>query len=238
MAFDKLRHESLKDSFVKQIQQMIFSGELKPGERLPAERDLAEQMGVSRSLANIGLLELESQGFLRIEPRRGSFVLDYRKDGTMATFAALMNYDAEHIDPALFSGMIEARALIESECAANAVLRASDSELDVLETQLDIMRQNEINDAFVEASVSFHYLLTLASHNPVYAMLFRSITPVVRHFTVLHYTRNAHREKTIALHQALLDALRGRDPKKAAEAAKTALSLGEQTLQQQFESHS
>lgn len=234
MQFAKLDHESLKEAFVKQIQKMIFSGELKPGMQLPAERELAKQMGISRSLVNVGILELESQGFLRIEPRRGSFVCDYRREGNIGIFEALMHYDAEQIDPALFEAMIEARSLIESECARLASILATKEDFLQMEQQLMVMEQNKINDAFIDASVEFHHLLTLASQNAVYAILFRSIAPVVRHFSKIHYTGNSHREKTIALHRDLLAALRSGNAVAAAATAKTTLLLGEATLKKKF----
>ncbi len=213
---------------------MIFNGELKPGQRLPAERDLACQMGVSRSLVNVSILELESQGFVRVVPRQGSFVCDYRRDGTVSVFMALMNYDADRMDPALFEGMLAARSLIECECARLACQNAQVEDLLLIAAQLGVMEANPINEAFINAAVEYHHMLTVASQNAVYSMLFRSIAPAVRHFTALHYTGGVSRQRILALHRGLLNALRGGDAQKAVEAARALLLPGETALKRKI----
>ena len=76
------------------MQQKIFSGEYQIGQQLPPERELAQELGVSRSLVNTGILELANQGFIRIIPRQGSIVADYKKNGTLQVLSALMNCDS------------------------------------------------------------------------------------------------------------------------------------------------
>lgn len=63
--------KNLKASFINAMQAKILSGELKPGDRLPPERELAQQMGISRGSVNQGILDMERMGFLRIVPRKG-----------------------------------------------------------------------------------------------------------------------------------------------------------------------
>ena len=77
----KLSAPSLKDLFVQQLQGMILSDELPMGTQLPPERELAQQMQVSRAVVNGGLAELAQQGFLEVRPRQGTFVADYRRNG-------------------------------------------------------------------------------------------------------------------------------------------------------------
>lgn len=84
MNFEQLYAPSLKELFVQKLQSMILSGELSMGERLPSERELCQQMGVSRAVVNSGITELARQGFLEVRPRQGAFVADYRRDGNIA----------------------------------------------------------------------------------------------------------------------------------------------------------
>ena len=86
MEFSKLSSPSLKDLFVKEIENMILSGKLSIGDKLPSERELADQMDVSRVVINSGLAELSKVGFIDIKPRIGAFVSDYRRKGTVETF--------------------------------------------------------------------------------------------------------------------------------------------------------
>lgn len=233
MEFQKLSHESLKDQFVRDIQQRIISGELQPGDRLPPERELAAAMGISRSLVNNGMLELESRGLVRRIPRRGTIVNDYRVDGNFTFLTELMNYQSDRIDPDLLAGMLEFRNYMEREAARLAALRATEEELAQLRAQLDIMAANPVNTPFIDASVQFHALLHSASHNPIMTLLFRSMQPVVRHLTTVHYTGNPHRDKTLALHQTLMETLEARDPQAAAAAAASVLDPGEGALKKE-----
>ena len=83
MQFKKLSTPSLKELFVSELESKILSGELKVGEKLPSERELAEAMQVSRAVVNSGIAEMEQKGFLIVRPRVGTFVEDYRKNGTL-----------------------------------------------------------------------------------------------------------------------------------------------------------
>ena len=90
MQFKKLSTPSLKELFVSELENKILSGELKVGEKLPSERELADSMQVSRAVVNSGIAEMEQKGFLIVRPRVGTFVEDYRKNGTLETFNSIM----------------------------------------------------------------------------------------------------------------------------------------------------
>ena len=85
MQFQKISTPSLKDLFVKELENKILSGELKVGDKLPSERELASSMQVSRAVVNAGIAELEQKGFLIIKPRIGTFVENFYKNGTLET---------------------------------------------------------------------------------------------------------------------------------------------------------
>ena len=80
MQFQKISTPSLKDLFVKELENKILSGELKVGDKLPSERELASSMQVSRAVVNAGIAELEQKGFLIIKPRIGTFVENFYKN--------------------------------------------------------------------------------------------------------------------------------------------------------------
>ena len=79
MEFKKLNAPSLRELFVNELQNMILSGKLEIGSKLPPERELAESMKVSRAVINSGIAELEKKGFLVVRPRIGTFVADYHR---------------------------------------------------------------------------------------------------------------------------------------------------------------
>ena len=90
MAFTEIQTKSLKTLFMERITTMIISEELKIGEKLPPERDIAQQMNISRSVVNDGLNELAKMGFLKIIPRQGTFVADFKSQPTIDIMVTLM----------------------------------------------------------------------------------------------------------------------------------------------------
>ena len=112
MGFRQIQAPTLRELFVDQVIGMIFSGELKVGDRLPSERELSEQMHISRSMVHTGLEDLERMGFVRMEARRGNYIEDYARHGNFETLMALAKYGGE-IDHAIESSLVEARDAIE-----------------------------------------------------------------------------------------------------------------------------
>lgn len=90
MVFKKISTQTLKQLFITEMETMILSEELKIGERLPSERDIANKMQISRSVVNDGIVELSKKGFLTILPRQGTYVADYKNNGTIDILIAIM----------------------------------------------------------------------------------------------------------------------------------------------------
>lgn len=119
MNFEQLYAPSLKELFVQKLQGMILSGELPMGEKLPSERELCQQMGVSRAVVNGGITELARQGFLEVRPRQGAYVADYRRDGNMETLAKLQLAGIDISVPAL--SLLEGQKRPVSDIELNAL---------------------------------------------------------------------------------------------------------------------
>ncbi len=94
-----------KAYFIEIMKRRILSGELKPGDRIPPERELAAELGISRGSVNQGMLDLARMGFLRIVPRKGAFVAEYVKSATPETLASIMSYDSALLDRSLFKAL-------------------------------------------------------------------------------------------------------------------------------------
>lgn len=99
MGFQQIQAPTLRELFVDQVIGMIFSGELRVGDRLPSERELSEQMHISRSMVHTGLEDLERMGFVRMEPRRGNYIEDYARHGNFETLMASGNTAASSTMP-------------------------------------------------------------------------------------------------------------------------------------------
>ena len=114
MRFEQLYAPSLKELFVQQLQEMILSGDLSMGTRLPPERELGEQMHVSRAVVNSGISELARQGFLEVRPRQGTYVADYRRKGTVETLVAIMKYNGGRIRREEIRSILEVRIALDT----------------------------------------------------------------------------------------------------------------------------
>ena len=142
MGFTKITTLSLTDLFVQQIENMILSGELAIGERLPPARELSTKMGVSRPVISAGVVELEKLGFVEVRPRQGVFVCDYRRHGTMETLVAIMRYNGGALRQNEVRSLFETRAAMECLCVRLVIEKAGIAELEALSPILDELRES------------------------------------------------------------------------------------------------
>lgn len=159
MEFAKLSAPSLKDLFVQQLQGMILSDELPMGTQLPPERELAQQMQVSRAVVNGGLAELAQQGFLEVRPRQGTFVADYRRKGNLSTLIAIMEYQGGVLGKDEIRSILEVRRALEHLAAQRAIRYASDEALARLGDIVARIAAAQNNAQAAEAAFAFQHEL-------------------------------------------------------------------------------
>ena len=233
--FGKISAPSLKEICVQEILTKILSGELKPGDRLPPERELAEAMGISRSSVNHGIMELETMGFLTITPRRGTIVNDYRRHPTPQSLAAVMRYSSVQMEEALFSDLMDTRLLIEVESARLACTNIYDTTVEKMRKLVDELSREPEDPT--DILYRFHYLLTAASGNSVYSMIYRGFETVLCTLIRQHYSmRSQDIKESARLHGELLDAIIRKDEKASQELARQILTQGITVLQERYDS--
>ena len=222
--FDKVNNRSLMESVVQLLLGKILSGELKAGDRLPPEREMAEQLGVSRSCVHLAILELAGKGFLESIPRQGTVVCDYRKHPTPGSLPLLMSYGSTDLGKDLFFDMMETRLLLETEAARLACSNIYESTFAQMQEILKYLAQSDAD--VTDLLYRFHYHLVQASGNSIYSMIFRGFEPVLRSLIALHYGDTADLPESIRRHQALLDAISAKDEALAAQLAREIISQG------------
>ncbi|MEG0035597.1 MAG: GntR family transcriptional regulator, partial [Oscillospiraceae bacterium] len=129
MEFTKLSAPTLKELFIEQLENMILSGKLTIGQRLPSERELAASMQVSRSVVNSGIVEMSDKGFLEIVPRSGTYVADYRKKGTLDTLVSIMKFNGGTLPDADIRSILEIRRVLARLALELAIPKIQDEEL-------------------------------------------------------------------------------------------------------------
>jgi DNA-binding FadR family transcriptional regulator len=194
-----------------QIAQLIASGEFRPGARLPAERELATSLGVSRASVREAIISLEMGGLVEVRVGTGIFVTAPMTQGTTARDGG----------PGPFE-LLEARRLVEGEIAALAASKASREDLDSLRECVARMQTHVDDFAVREASDrEFHLRIAKASGNGSLELVVEGLWNqraelwgrMQRHF---HTVDLAH--KTIRDHAAILEAIAARDPEGARSA--------------------
>ena len=225
---------SLLDTTLLAIRSRIISGELKAGDFLPPERDMAEQYGISRSSLHQAILELEYQGFVTIIPRRGTTVNDFRKYPTTQSLEALMSSDSLDINQSLFEDMMDFRLWLEQECARKAcdnIYRSTYCEM------LDII--DELGESGADISdlmYSFHYKLTQASGNSLYSMVWRGFEPVLKAMITHHYTvKGGDLGQSICLMKELMGYIEKKEPDLAAKCVADLITIGIDVLRKRYE---
>ena len=113
MAFEKISVPSAKECFFESIKAKILSGELRPGEKLPSERELAESTGINKSAIHLAIKDLERTGFLSIVPRHGTYVADYVASGNYDTLHELLRSGESYLTRQRTVALVETRNAIE-----------------------------------------------------------------------------------------------------------------------------
>lgn len=163
MIFKKIDAPSIKELFLTQIEEMILSGELKSGDRLPPERELADIMGISKTIVHEGIKELARIGFLDVVSRKGVFVADYATTGNIDTLFAIIRYRGGMPDKKMLVDLLDARIYLE--CPAIEILadKRDPEDIKKLESLLQNVRNASCADIREFASALFLYRKTLTS---------------------------------------------------------------------------
>ncbi len=174
MEFEKISSPSLRELFVDQLENMILSGKLKIGEKLPPERQLAQMMQVSRAVVNSGIAELEKKGFLIVKPRSGTFVADYRRKGTVETLVAIMKYNGGRIRREEIRSILEVRIALDTLIARLSIPMITDEEIQVLFEKVEAIQNTTSVQKAIEAAFAFQHEFALSSKNTLIPLIFQS----------------------------------------------------------------
>jgi len=220
--------------FTQAVKDNIIAGVYKPGQKIPTERELAREMGLSRTVVHAGIVELAAQGVLSVSPRQGTFVADYTRDGTAVLLNALFSHRGA-FDENLAASIFAARRLIETECVRLACEKSSSGEIDELE-QIVGMEQSAVDAGAAQAAsldFMFHHLLAVISGNAVYPLMIKSMQISYLALAERFYRNIKHRQRVIEMHAGLCEALRRKNTAQALAVCAEMLDDGEQRFSMQ-----
>jgi len=218
--FQEIRIESPVDKIIRQIRELITSGQLKPGDKLPPERKLAEKLGVGRSNVRDAIKKLEFYGILRTLPQSGTIVA-----GMGITALEGLISDVLKIENSDFSSLVETRILMEAESAKLAAIRRTDQDIIDIKVALDAYaRKAKLNEQAVEEDLMFHLKIAEASKNTVLKSLMLIITPdIINNFITLDVCKDGRFVNALGEHEIILEHIVAQEPEKAAAAMRTHL---------------
>ncbi|WP_017478552.1 FCD domain-containing protein [Pseudomonas sp. PAMC 26793] len=209
MGFDQVRQRRLSDDIVEQLEGMILEGTLKSGERLPAERALAEQFGVSRPSLREAIQKLAAKGLLISRQGGGNYVVE----SLGSTFSDPLLHLLEN-NPEAQRDLLEFRQTLEASCAYYAALRATEVDRERLtaafeELQDCYTRSDEVSRAEEGAAdARFHLAIAEASHNAVLLHTIRGLFDLLKRNVVtniggMYQQRTETRDMLINQHRDL-----------------------------------
>ena len=225
MPFTRIEPEKLSGAVTRQIEQLILRGILKPGERLPSERELSDRLGVSRPSLREAIADLQARGLLATRAGAGIYVAEVLGS---AFSPALIRLFAAH-DEAVMDYLAFRRDM-EGLAARRAAALATDTDLEVIAAVFARMeaahrKRDPADEAHIDAD--FHLAIIEASHNVVMLHMMRSMYDLLREGVFYNrqimFAQRTTRDDLLDQHRAINAALQSRDAEAAGAAVEAHL---------------
>jgi DNA-binding FadR family transcriptional regulator len=195
---------SVTDVAISKLKQMIISGELKPGDRLPKEADLAARLGLSRNSLREAVRALTLIRILDVRQGDGTYVSSLESDVLLDAVSFVVDF---HQDQSVLD-LLEARRVLEAATAALAAQYISDAQLAELERILARLTASASVEELVENDLAFHRAIAVAAGNPVLVSLLDTLAGRTARARIWRgVTQRGSLERTHEEHRAIFDAL-------------------------------
>lgn len=208
------------EQIVQQIEESVLKRELKPGDRLPAEHELAQKFGVSRAAVREAVRTLREKGLVEAYSGRGTFI----RNATSQAVRQSLDLMTRIGQTDGYAHLAEVRAILEPELAALAAGRVDERHLAAMRKAYQVMERSlRIPDAYIEADLDFHRALAEAVANPLILSLIDSIVGLLREQRLRIFYADRGPERGQFHHQRILQAIEERDAEKARAAMRAHL---------------
>jgi GntR family transcriptional repressor for pyruvate dehydrogenase complex len=211
--FEAIRKNRIHEEVAKQIERLILS-KLNPGDKLPAERELAEQLGVSRSSIRDAMRRLQMIGLVEARQGAGNIVREISPDALVSPLANVIAHKRQ-----LVGELLDFRLMLEPPLAARAAGHATPEQVAQME---EILRRQDkrvrAGELAVEEDSQFHYSIAWASGNSVVLKVMDVVMDLLRETRSRSLQSEGRPQKSLAGHKRILSAIKRRDAE-AAEAA-------------------
>jgi GntR family transcriptional regulator, transcriptional repressor for pyruvate dehydrogenase complex len=200
---------SVTDAAIEKVKGMIVSGELRPGDRLPREADLAQRLGLSRNSLREAVRALTLVRILDVRHGDGTYVTSLEPDVLLDALSFVVDL---HQDRSVLY-FLQARRVLEAEAAALAAQNIDEEGLADLRRLIETSRDCATAEEFVDNDLAFHRRIAVASGNPVLASLLDTVSGRTTRARVWRaITQSGATERTHAEHQSIFETLERRQP--------------------------
>jgi len=206
------------EQIAEQIEKRILDGELKSGDRLPTERDLAEQFHASRTAVREAMKILAQKGLIEMRPGRGTIVIDGVHEAMQNSIGLAMKLKLGEVGGS--DNLVEVREILETEIVALAAARASEKDIAAMHEAIMVMDAS-LNDAdnYIAADNCFHEALAQATQNTLILILVKSIVNPLSEQRKQIFAVEGGPQRGQMHHKHILESIVKRDP----EAARAAM---------------
>jgi len=220
MEFREITPVRLYESVIEQIMNLIKNNKLKPEDKLPPERELAEKLSISRGSLREAFRVLESRGLIKSKPGGGRFIREIKKDAFIDTKNVILNLEKSSI-----LELLEAREIFEVRVVEFAAERATAEDIKVIEEVFSRLSEEggtedrgAKDEEKMESDTEFHMAIARASHNFVFINIIRLHLDLLKETRKKTWQIPGRREEQQGEHQAIFQAIKEHNSKKAAKA--------------------
>ncbi len=227
MAFENIKRNSTTEIVINQIKMEIINGNLKPGEKIPSERELAKLLGVSRSSVREAIQALSFSGYLDVHQGKGAFVQKnaLKYDEVSKLFSEISDYSLSYL--------MEVRKMLEVEFARLAAIKATEKEIGEIANIFDkIKNSSDIHD-YIRLDLNFHLYIAKATHNPLMNTLMKVFGELLHNEThkIIELSRST-KDRSIETINELVEAIKDRNPEKAGQMMKEHITMIEDFIEE------
>jgi GntR family transcriptional repressor for pyruvate dehydrogenase complex len=207
--YEVLRRASgLTEQTELQLEGLILDKSLRPGDRLPSERELGEKLGVSKTVVREAVRSLAARGLVEVRAGSGTYVRQFDQDVMSRPMNLLLragDFKVEHVH--------EVRQVLEVNLAGFAAERAQENDIENMQETIRRLESPQLSATeFAEADVAFHQALAAAAGNPLFSVLANAINDVMIDVRLRAYAHNsASVERALYYHTRILDRIGDRD---------------------------
>lgn len=226
--FTPIKNTKVYEQVINQIKTMIQDGTLKRGDKLPSERDLVEQLGVSRASIREALRVLEIVGLVECKQGEGNFIRSTFQDSLFEPLSIMFMLNECKLEE-----IFDLRKVMEIETAALAAKEVTDNELREMRDLINEMKLSEDEDERVKLDRNFHYKIAQASRNFLIVSILNTVSTLMDSFIKdarRNIINNQHKDIIDEQHERVLNGLKNRNPGEAAEAMRIHMELINENL--------